>query len=100
MYEHYIVIKERNLSARNFGFVADSNSFILGNEYLWSDKEVDIPAKIDFTFTFENKGELIPCFSQNKGSYPYSDALSWYFATDGHAFTFRKDMFSFFNSND
>ena len=94
-------ISGRQLSSSDFGFDFNSNSFQLTNKYLWSNYEVQIPAKIDFTFTFDIEGdsEFHPCFSKDCngwGGANSTDALSWFMATHRQDFTFRTGMFEGF----
>ena len=57
---------EKKLLSSDFGLPGNNEVFKLKNHYLWSNYEVELPVKIDFTFTFQTPGEIHPCFSLNK----------------------------------
>lgn len=85
------------LTARDFGLDNDHYSFMVSDQYMWSEKEYTLPVDISFDFTFAKDGELIPAFSANKEEWGQSpDALSWYASTLRHDFTFRTEMFGGF----
>ena len=61
-----IVVEERSLTSQNFGLPGDPENSFSHEQYLWSDFEVELPARIDLTVTFDTGGEFIPVFSQNR----------------------------------
>jgi hypothetical protein len=75
-----------------------NGKFKIENEYVWSDKAFRLPIKVKFDFTFENEGQICPCFSKNKIPFSplgNSDALSWFMTCNevDSAYSFMFKMF-------